>query len=106
MVADIAEYQQHDSSRYTITINPSVGASPPRPRKDTPPPPKGAPAAVSRSFMKISDWKKTSLKTKNYKKPAANNPDDGTTNGLGWLSYAGGLGGGTPPVLMHLIICL
>ena len=41
----------------------------------------------------------------NCKNRAANNPDNGIANGLPWLSYAGGLGGGSPPVLISVILC-
>ena len=37
----------------------------------------------------------------NYKNRATNNSDNRIANGLLWLSYAGGLGGGSPPGRIH-----
>ena len=78
------------------------GGIPPRPRKDTPPPPKGAPAAVSRLFKKV----KTSPRSDKVRKINPDNSYQEIANGLPWLSYAGGLGDGSPPVLIILILCL
>jgi hypothetical protein len=41
-----------------------------------------------------------------YENQNTNNTHKGIVNGLPWLSYAGGLGGGSPPVLIPLILCL
>ena len=68
----------------------------------TPTPPKGAPAAVSRPFRRV----KTSPRSEKVRKINPDNSYQEIANGLPWLSYAGGLGGGSPPVLISLILCL
>jgi hypothetical protein len=47
-----------------------------------------------------------SLKTKNHQNLAINNPNKGTAYGLPWLSYAGGLGDGSPLVIIPQILYL